>query len=193
MKKIRNTKAEALAETRNLVQTFGFNGFSFQKLADVLHIKKPSLFSHFRSKEDLGKSMLESYRLSFIDWSETIKTFPPDAQINALFETFFKFSAQLHKICPLSAMAADLNSLPDEIKVECRKLFDTQLLWLQKIIEAGQMQKIFRNDKSEQELAYLIQSISFGSQLLARMAQDPDLVQKQKFLALEILTLGVEK
>ena len=53
------TKARALREAQGLLQTFGFNGFSFQHIADLLGIKKPSLYDHFKSKEDILTSVFE--------------------------------------------------------------------------------------------------------------------------------------
>ncbi len=49
--KSNNTKKEALQLAKNYLQTLGFNGFSFQTIADALGIRKASLHYYFSSKE----------------------------------------------------------------------------------------------------------------------------------------------
>lgn len=188
-----NTKLRALVEARSLLQAFGFNGFSFQHLADALGIKKPSLYAHFESKEDLGKGLIEDYRLSFIAWSETVSVFEPEAQIGALFENFYKFSMDSKKLCPLSALIADVNSFPKGMKAALAKLYTARFAWLKTVIEKGQAQKVFRKDKSSGELANLVLAVGFGAQLTARVTDDPNQIKELKQQVLEILTLGQRK
>jgi TetR/AcrR family transcriptional regulator, transcriptional repressor for nem operon len=83
---LEGTKIRALREAKNLLQTLGFNGFSFQQIADRIGIKKPSLYDHFKSKEELGISLIEEYHESFVKWIETISVFEPRDKVGALFE-----------------------------------------------------------------------------------------------------------
>ena len=55
------TKIKALLEGKTLLQKFGFDGFSFQDIADVLRLRKQSLYVHFKSKEDLAKTTLQRF------------------------------------------------------------------------------------------------------------------------------------
>jgi len=187
MRPVGNTKARAITEAKALLQCVGYNGFSFQHIADAIGIKKPSLYEHFKSKEDLGKSLIEDYKRSFVEWTETVSVFEPDAQIGALFELFFKFAGDSKKLCPLSAMIGDLNSLPKRMKNALEGLYETRRLWIKEVIKRGQGQKIFRKDKSAEELANLILAMGLGAQLTARVSGRPDLVRELKTRALEVL------
>lgn len=187
MTRVGNTKIRALVEAKKLLQEVGYNGFSLQHLADALQIKKPSLYVHFKSKEDLGKCLIEEHCTSFIVWTKTIDVFAPDAQIGALFEMFYQFSSDSKKICPLSAMSADLNSLPMGIRLVLNKLYTSRLKWLKATIEKGQSQQIFRKDQSSAELAKFVLAAGLGAQLSARMSGCPEQIRDVKQQILEFM------
>lgn len=187
MSLLEGTKIRALREATNLLQSFGFNGFSFQHIADSLGIKKPSLYDHFKSKEELGQKMIEEYHSNFVRWTETVSVFSPQEQIGAYFEIFAKFSSESGKFCPLSAMIADLHTLPKAMKKPLTKMFHLQKDWLSSVIEAGQKRAAFRTDLSSHDLAELILSIGLGSQLIARISGSPEKIRTVKAQALNAL------
>ena len=49
-----------------LVQTRGFNGFSYADIAEALHVTKASLHYHFPAKSDLGRQLIERYERKFV-------------------------------------------------------------------------------------------------------------------------------
>jgi TetR/AcrR family transcriptional repressor of nem operon len=49
-----------------LVQTRGFNGFSYADIAEALDVTKASLHYHFPSKADLGRRLIERYEHTFL-------------------------------------------------------------------------------------------------------------------------------
>lgn len=185
MRAVGQTRTRALAEAQRLLQSVGFNGFSFQHIADALGIKKPSLYEHFKSKDELGAALIEEYRTSFLKWTETIDVFEPDAQIGALFEVFAKFVSEDKRVCPLAAMGGDFNSFPKHLKKALAGLYDSRRSWLVEVIRKGQRQKVFRKDKSAEELAELVLSIGVGAQFAARVAGNPELIREMKRQALD--------
>lgn len=189
MREAGNTKARAIVEARSLIQRVGYNGFSFQHLADALGIKKPSLYVHFESKEDLGKVLIEDIRRTFLEWTETVSVFEPDAQLGALFERFFKYTCDEKKVCPLSAMIGDLNSLPKGMKSALEDLYETRRSWVKEVIKKGQAQKIFRKDQSAEELTNLVMAIGLGAQFTARISGKSDLIKELKARTLDIIRL----
>jgi len=190
MKEIVSTRIRALVEGQNLLQKYGYNGFSFQHLADAVGVKKPSLYEHFKSKEDLGRKLIEEYERIFINWTETISVFEPEAQIGAFFEVFIKIVSNDKKLCPVCAMSADLNSFPNEMKKGLEELYATRKDWLKKIIKLGQSKKNFRKDKTPEELSNLIIAVGLGAQLGARITGNLELLRDAKKQALEILKIS---
>jgi len=184
-----STKVRALREAKGLLQSFGFNGFSFQHIADLVGIKKPSLYDHFESKEELGKVLIQDYHHNFTRWTEDCEALEPAAKVAALFELFLKFSKSSGKICPLSALIADYHSLPKSLKKPLTKMFLFQRQWLKNVIEEGQKKKVFRKDRDAKDLAELVMSIGLGSQLMARLTEKPEDIQRLKTQALLAITL----
>nr|WP_284498375.1 TetR/AcrR family transcriptional regulator [Legionella maioricensis] len=174
-------------EARKLLQEVGYNGFSFQHLADALQIKKQSLYVHFKSKEDLGISLIDEHRLSFAEWTKAISVFTPDEQIRAVFEICYEFSVDARKICPLSAVAADLNSLPKGMQSALANLYDARYAWLKSIIEKGQNNHTFRKDKSSDEITKFVFATLLGAQLFARISGNPAQIRDIKQQTLDFL------
>lgn len=50
-----------------LVQTRGFNGFSYAHIAAELGVTKASPHDHFPSKADLGRRLIEQHERSFVE------------------------------------------------------------------------------------------------------------------------------
>ena len=54
-------KLQILEVARDLLQTQGYDGFSYQDLSDRLGLAKPSLHHHFPTKEALAIAVIGSY------------------------------------------------------------------------------------------------------------------------------------
>ena len=163
------TRQKALQEARALVQIFGLNGFSFQHVADRVGIKKPSLYEHFKSKDDLAICIIKDWREKFLEWSETVEVFSADQKIAALFEKYCIFADDKSKVCPLTAMTAEINGFSPEIRQELKATCDTQLAWLDRTIAQGQATGLFRTDLPCADMASFIIVLIFGGQMASRI------------------------
>src|ERR1700682_1229989 len=65
-----DTSQRILDIAERLVQTRGFNGFSYADIAGTLHVTKASLHYHFPAKADLGRRLIERYERHFFDENE---------------------------------------------------------------------------------------------------------------------------
>ncbi|MBX2987728.1 MAG: TetR/AcrR family transcriptional regulator [Bdellovibrionaceae bacterium] len=174
------TKIRALREATGLLQTFGFNGFSFQHVADLLGIRKPSLYDHFASKEELGEEMVKDYHQRFLRWAESVQEREPRERIQALFDLFRDFSSDSGKLCPMSAMIADYHSVSKNTRKLLRKMFSSQEAWVVECVAEGQKKKIFRRDLPARELAQAVMSAGLGAQLIARVTEDAEALPRAR-------------
>lgn len=181
------TRAKALRVGQKLLQRHGFNGFSFQHIADDLGIKKPSLYEHFKTKEILGVEMIAEYHRSFAQWTKTIEMFDPIDQLSALFELYYRFSTNQGECCPVSMLITDYISLPAKMKKALNEMFEFQTEWIQGILKAGQKQKSIRTDIPLPALTQLVVSASFGSQLVARINKTPQALRENKKNLLKLI------
>ena len=60
-----DTAQRILDVAERLVQTRGFNGFSYADIAEALRVTKASLHYHFPSKAELGRRLIERYEATF--------------------------------------------------------------------------------------------------------------------------------
>src|ERR671936_2806695 len=62
-----DTPARILDIAERLVQSRGFNGFSYADIAAELGITKASLHYHFAGKAELGEALIDRYASRFAD------------------------------------------------------------------------------------------------------------------------------
>lgn len=64
------TKESIIVESRNFFGTFGYEATSMSMIAEAVAIKKPSLYSHYSSKEDIFKDVLDKEMHDYITYLE---------------------------------------------------------------------------------------------------------------------------
>ncbi len=171
----KSTKEKALVEGRSLLQQHGYNGFSFQDIADKLNIKKPSLYDHYASKEELVIAIIHDYSSRFDLWAQALKEISPIERVRRVFDVFYSFATDKAKICPILALSADFQGVARSIQKEMRLFVDKWLTWLEEQIREGQVSGHIRNDMDPKMLAMFIYSQAMGSQFQARIKKDPSL------------------
>lgn len=182
-----STKTKALMVGKNLLQKFGFAGFSFQDIADALHLRKQSLYVHFKSKEILANDLVEEYRSQLKKWAETVEYFKPEDQIGAWFACIYKYATEELRCCSITALASDYNLLPDSTKKNLNEAFFDLKKWFINVIEKGQNDEVFRRDLPPNALAEIVLALAFGSQQMARLANEPEEIKKRQNEALSFL------
>ncbi|NUM58325.1 MAG: TetR/AcrR family transcriptional regulator [Bdellovibrionaceae bacterium] len=171
------TKEKILKEGRALLQSFGYNGFSFQDIADKLNLKKPSLYDHYENKEALGIAIIQNYSDLFDRWVAKISVESSFREkILNLFQIYYFFAKDKKKVCPISAFSVDFQSLPKGLQKEIRKFNQKWLVWLEEQIVLGQKQNEVVKSLSPQAMALFIFNQGLGCQLQARLQSDPDSV-----------------
>lgn len=172
------TRKRILKEARGLLQRFGFNGFSFQHVADAVGIKKPSIYDHFESKEVLGNAVIAQYRDGFGAWTESVAELPAREQIRSLFEFLANFSRRHYKFCPIAMLTADLQTLPPSMRRAIFEFHERQLAWLTALIKKGIKEGEFRPRLTAEDAAEMVITISLGAQQVARLRKDPEFVAR---------------
>lgn len=159
----------------NLVQQFGFNGFSFEDIAQLVGIRKPSIYHHFPSKQELVAVMTQRYTHRFCARLEDI-----NAKYNGAVERLHAhaalFSETLGKegrLCACGMLGAEHNSLPEPIRQQVKDFFACNIAWLEEVILAGQKRGHLAETKPAVSLAQLWLSALEGSLLVGRTCQAP--------------------
>ena len=120
----------------SMVQTRGYNGFSYADIADVVGIRKASVYHHFAGKGDLGQEVARRYRRAFGEAMADIEseTGDPVARLDRYAELYARQLSDHGRMCLCGMLAAEYATLPASIQGEVRGFFDDQRAWLARVL-----------------------------------------------------------
>jgi len=168
-----DTATRILDVAERLVQTSGFNGFSYADISAELGITKASLHHHFATKAELGRALIERYSEAFSAALKVVDQRGGDAA--AKLERYVKLYEEVlreERLCLCGMLAAEYSTLPEPLQKEIRRFFDANETWLAGVIDQGRRAKIFHSRGSAREVARMLLSALEGAMLVARPYSD---------------------
>lgn len=169
----RGTSSQILDIAERLVQTRGFNGFSYADIAAEMGLTKATLHYHFRTKAELGKQLIARYNQAFRAALDAIDAEDPPAP-ERLRQYARLYADVLHggRMCLCGMLAAEYQSIPAPMQEELRAFFDFNEAWLEKVIEDGRASRTIRGGAPAADTARLLLSSLEGAMLVARPYAD---------------------
>ena len=132
------TRDRILDVAERLVQTRGFNAFSYADIADALHVTKASLHYHFPTKGDLGRQLIERYAAGFTQALADIDKASNDAALKLRsYVNLYREVLRANRMCLCGMLAAEFATLPKPMKVVLKQFFETNEQWLVTVLEQG--------------------------------------------------------
>ena len=162
-----------LDAAQHLVQTRGYNAFSYNDIAAVVGIRKASIHYHFPGKGDLGRRVVERFRetcraaMAEIDRAAA----DPRARLER-YTTLFRATLDNDRMCLCGMLASEFASLPEGVRDELVAAFADHEAWLTVVLQAGQQAGHFRVDVPAEEQARTLMAGLEGATLLARLHDD---------------------
>ena len=165
-----NGTAERILDiAERLVQTRGFNGFSYADIATELGITKASLHYHFQSKAELGNALISRYARTFADALGGIERDVPGAPAKLqAYAELYAGVLQGKRMCMCGILAAEYQTLPAPMRTGIIRFFDDNQRWLTDVLEQGQADATLHFRGSADDLAQSILSTLEGAMLVAR-------------------------
>jgi TetR/AcrR family transcriptional repressor of nem operon len=165
-----DTATRILDVAETLVQTRGFNGFSYADIAEALAITKPSVHHHFSSKADLGLRLVERYHRTFFEALRRVDASGAESskKLEDYAALYLGVLRQEQRMCLCGMMAADFNTLETPIRDAVQKFFTENETWLTRVMEEGRSSKVLEFDGPAQIQASLFLSSLQGAMLVAR-------------------------
>lgn len=163
-------KPQILDVASELLQSRSFTSFSYQDLSDRLGISKASVHHHFATKEELLHALTQRYRakqrkrLAELDSQYE----SPADRLDAYLAMMAQVANSGNKICPLGALQAEFNVIPQKVQEDIRELFDFGKSWLAGVLAEGSERGEFVFDGAASERAVLIMSAVQGALQIAR-------------------------
>jgi TetR/AcrR family transcriptional repressor of nem operon len=164
------TAGRILDIAERLVQTRGYNGFSYADISSELRIRNASVHYHFPSKTDLGKRLIGRYRENFMAALAGLERELGDARqrLRRYVDLWTGVLRDRDRMCLCGMMAADIATLPKGIRAELKRFFDANEAWLVRVLEEGQKAKTLRLATSPKIEARLLTMGLEGAMLIAR-------------------------
>jgi TetR/AcrR family transcriptional repressor of nem operon len=168
------TADQILDVAERLIQTRGYNGFSYADISAQLGITKASLHYHFRTKADLGRRIIARYTERFTAALDAIteEGAPAPAMLAAYVQLYAGVLRQ-ERLCLCGMLAAEHATLPPAMQAELRHFFDLNEAWLMEVAESGRAAGTLRFDGPARDLALVLLGALEGAMLVARPFDDP--------------------
>jgi TetR/AcrR family transcriptional regulator, transcriptional repressor for nem operon len=164
-----DTATRILDVAERLVQTRGFNGFSYADVASELGISKAGLHYHFPGKAELGEALIGRYAARFAEALAAIDARGGDAP--AKLEAYAGIYADVlrdRRMCLCGMLAAEYETLPEPMRHAIVGFFDESEGWLGGVLEQGRDEGTLRLAGSATEAADAIVGGLEGALLVAR-------------------------
>jgi len=162
-----------LAET--LIQTRGYNAFSYQDIADELGVTKTSVHYHFESKADLGIAVIDRYAKAFGDAVAKIAENEAASSLSMLdhyTKPFLQFAETPDRVCLCGALAGEVLALPEPLRERVDTFFTDHQQWLAEILKRGVARGEFELVASPLKTARTIFGALQGALLVKRATGD---------------------
>lgn len=168
-----DTADRILDLAERLVQTRGFNAFSYANVAGALGVTKASLHYHFPSKAALGERLIERYHSAFTDSLRAIDRETEDCRrkLDRYVQIYIDVLRD-DRMCLCGMLAADFETLPDPMKTGVRRFFEANERWLAGTLAEGRKEKRVSFNGEPEEAASLLVSSLEGAMLVARSHGD---------------------
>src|SRR2546423_5087907 len=140
-----DTAQRILDVAERLVQTQGFNGFSYADISAELGITKASLHYHFPTKSELGASLIARYQHAFTQALEEIDAGERDAKKKLeRYVGLYLDVLKRKRMCLCGMLAADHSTLSKPMRDGVTSFFDANEAWLTAVLESGRKAKSLR-------------------------------------------------
>jgi TetR/AcrR family transcriptional repressor of nem operon len=170
------TATAIMEAAQELVQTRGYNAFSYRDLAERVGIRTASIHYHFPAKSDLGEALVRRYSQAVEQACEQI-----DREVDAddAGEKLRRFSALLDgvlrdgcRICLGGMMASDFATLPPAVQHEVTRFIAANEQWLARVLAQGRAAGTLTFAGDAETAAGALFSALEGAMFIARGCED---------------------
>ena len=167
------TAIRVLEIGERLVQTRGYNGFSYADIATELGVTKASLHYHFPSKGDLGEALIVRYADRFADALDDIERagLQARAELDA-YVALYRGVLQNDRMCLCGILAGEHQTLPQPMRDALIRFFNANETWLVALLDRGRLDGSIAVQGPSVDTARLVLSSLEGAMLVARANGD---------------------
>ncbi len=173
---------------QELIQSRGYNAFSYKDLAEAIGIRTASIHYHFATKSDLGVAVMERY---IADLEASLAAIDRGGHSNrGKLERFIELYSEPEArgvICLCGSLASDRETLPAPLQKAISTYLKISERWLREAIRTGVRDQDFAFKGQPADAATLLLSSLQGGLLLSRAQGGKALVSTVQKVFLESL------
>jgi TetR/AcrR family transcriptional repressor of nem operon len=185
------TADRILQTATTLISDLGYSAFSYANISEAVKIRKASIHHHFPTKASLVVAVLKAHRESLLQGTLflTQKIDDPLARLHAYvqhWEGCIRDKSQ--PFCIAALLAAELPSLPEEVRFEVQQHFLELSGWIRETLEEGIRKRILKLQGTPEDEAQTFMATIHGAMLSARALGSCDVFQTVTTSALQRIT-----
>lgn len=179
-----------LDSAERMVQDRGLSAVSFQQLADDVGLSKPSVFHHFRNKEELARALVERCQTKYgAQYGAVI-----DADLSAPeklrgIAEIFEQGLRDDRLCLLNSLGQSVNTLGDPVQDDLRLSVTGAIDRYARVFEQGEREGTLRVSGGAADAAAGLLALLEGLQVLARAKRDHALFRRAATAFIDALTI----
>ena len=164
-----STASRILDVGERLVQSRGYNAFSYADVAAEMRVTKAALHYHFPGKAALGEALLNRYVARFADALSALDARPANALGRLVsYAGLYLEVLQSERMCLCGMLAAEFETLPDPMRAIVTRFFENNEAWLSQVLRQGREEGTLHFSGSDQEAARFVVATLEGAMLVAR-------------------------
>lgn len=169
------TREKIIELGENLILTKGYNAFSYQDISRELGMKNAAVHYYFPSKANLGTSIVKTNIQRFEEMVDNMATrrFDEWKQLDTFIKIYIKSNRE-RKLCILSSLGPDYDTLNETTQKELEKMTELILRWLTDLLNSGRTNGVFAFKGEARHKAVHILSTLMASLQLSRVIKEID-------------------
>src|SRR4051812_27732497 len=158
-----------------LVQTRGYNAFSYADISRAVGVRKASLHHHYPTKADLGLALVSRYHAAFMGALGDIES-KSEVAAKRLERYTELYGAVLRKgrMCMCGMLAADVATLPKPMRESIAEFFAENEHWLTRVLNEGRKNGQIDFEGTPASMASFFVSSLEGAMLVARASRNAE-------------------
>jgi TetR/AcrR family transcriptional repressor of nem operon len=131
-------REQILDHAITLMMLRGYNGFSYRDLSELVGVKTSSIHYYFPSKDDLVLEAVNQYSDEVMSGLQSIDpALPAREKLTMYTRLFGKTLGDGDQICLCGMLAADIESLPENVRQAVQAFFRANESWLAAVLAQG--------------------------------------------------------
>lgn len=165
-------REQILDHAITLMMLRGYNGFSYRDLSALVGVKTSSIHYYFPSKDDLVLEAVAVYSAHALRSLQSLDdALPADAKLHAYTMLFGRTLGDGDQICLCGMLAADIGSLPDDVRSAVQAFFMANESWLATVLKQGAREQTLALNGQPAAAARALYAAYQGSVLASRLFQ----------------------